>query len=368
MKIGVDCTVLSYPLGGVGHYLNNILNKLVEIDATNEYILFSNLEFEFKLQSNKWKKLIKPSIVHSLLGIRKPLFGNSPEKENLDLFWGAASAFPFNLPAYTKKILTIHDLCWIDFPDGISFKSRIYHRLFLEKFIYDSDLIFAVSNFTKSRLNASFPSVNGKVKVIYEGVASYFRSIDKSEALRHVSSKYGINTQYLLNVGTIGPRKNLENVFASFELIKQKNKSELKLVITGLKEYRTSVPKDVILLGYVNNEDLVYLYNAASLLIFLSWYEGFGLPPIESMACGTPCVVSNTSSIPEVVGDSAVQVPPDNPNMIADAVLFYMTSALQRDELRQKGFSRSKLFTWDNAAMEIMKSFNQLKNENTASS
>ncbi len=350
LRIGIDCSALPYPHAGVGQYIKNTLKNLAEIDRLNLYFLYSHRDFELGVTSDNFIKRICPSPLAELMSIRKPIIKSEIFNDRLDIFWGPAGALPSSLPFSLKAVMTVHDLCWIDFPQGLRLKSYIYHKLFVPKFMSRADKIICVSKFTANSLTNYFHFPRGKIDVIYEGVASLFRSKDKKEAARNIADKYGINEDYILSVGTIGPRKNIPRLVNAFG----RSTRPLKLLFAGAVENNLIHDKrNIHILGYVDDGHLVDLYCAAKLMTFVSMYEGFGLPVVEAMACGCPCVLSDIPVLREIAGDAAIYVNPYDPVSIADGVNQVVEDRALCDRMVSIGREQVRKFDWANTAKSL---------------
>jgi glycosyltransferase involved in cell wall biosynthesis len=210
-----------------------------------------------------------------------------------------------------------------------------------------------------------------KIKVIYNGVADNFKIITDEELLVRVRKKYRLPEQYLLFVGLFSPRKNIAGLLKAFAILKKKYAIPHKLLMVGEKGWKyksdlalvdsLGIAEEVIFTGYVKNEELPAIYTMASAFVFPSLYEGFGLPLLESMACGTPVVTSNISAMPEVVGDAGILVEPNEPLGIAEAVYRLISDKQLAKELTSLGFQRVHCFTWEKAAREMITLFQEIK-------
>ena len=209
-----------------------------------------------------------------------------------------------------------------------------------------------------------------KIQVIYNGVAAHFSQIEDKGAIEQVLKKYGIDGNYILFVGKLEARKNLAGLIEAFRLFKKESKLEHKMVLVGslgwkaeeilekLDEY--GLQEDVVRLGYVCDEDLPFLMNGADVFLYPSLYEGFGIPALEAMACGTPVVASNTTSLPEVVGDTGLLVDPTSPGEIAEALTRILVDSALRKTLIVKGIERAASFTWRHAAEQTLRLYQEM--------
>jgi glycosyltransferase involved in cell wall biosynthesis len=239
------------------------------------------------------------------------------------------------------------------------------HWLFVERSVRQADRIIAISQSTARDLQHIWKVPESKIEVIPHGVASAYRPQDSRAAAEYVAKKYGVLKEYVLTVGTLGPHKNLITVIKAMKILRGLGELPFQLVAVGaqggknsrmLEAVRSSglTREDIRFLGFVPEEDLPMLYSASSALVFPSLYEGFGLPLVEAMACGVPVVASNTSSIPEVVGDAALLAPPTQPEAFAEAIMRVRSDTDLRKAMVQKGLNRAACFRWDKAASRLL--------------
>jgi glycosyltransferase involved in cell wall biosynthesis len=256
-----------------------------------------------------------------------------------------------------RKIITVHDLGFYVFGDKFASGWHARHMRFMLPYsINHADAIIAVSQATRQQIIKIFQVAPEKITVTYEGVSERYRVIQDRAEVKKVLQKYHIQDPYVLFVGTMDPRKNLVRLVQAFKKVKMEKKN-LKLVIVGHKGelYTEELNKlitsgDIVLTGYVEEEDIVYLYNGASIFAFPSLYEGFGLPILEAMACGIPVITSNVYSMPEVAGDAALLVHPESVEAIAEAIMRLQDDQSLRSGLITKGLARASTFTWDKTA------------------
>ncbi|HOJ93271.1 MAG TPA: glycosyltransferase family 1 protein [Dictyoglomaceae bacterium] len=292
--------------------------------------------------------------------------------KDADLFWSPH----FNVPIFPiktkKRLVTIHDVFHLAFGDLYNLFERNYAKILIRSAVKLSDMIITVSNFSKSEIIKYTGIEERKIRVIYNGVdTSIFKRYEKEE-LEKVKEKYNLPAMFILFVGNVKPHKNLRMGLRAFELV-LKNIDNLFFVIVGKKEgfikgdreifnllERSKLRERVIFTGFVDKEDLPKIYNLSSLLIFPSLYEGFGLPPLEAMACGCPTVVSHLSSLPEICGDASYYVDPYDLESITEGIERVMGDENLRDTLIQKGFLRVKDFSWEKSAKEHIEAIFEL--------
>jgi glycosyltransferase involved in cell wall biosynthesis len=224
--------------------------------------------------------------------------------------------------------------------------------------------VIAVSEATKRDIVRLTGTPETKISVIYEAADSLYRPVDDEQALARIRDQYRLPEQYALFVGTIEPRKNLPTLIRAYHGLVEKYKSSADLAIVGRRGWlyddvynlveQLGIEDRVHFLGRVPTEDLLYLYNASSMLVLPSYYEGFGLPPLEAMACGVPVIVSDTSVMPEVVGDAALRVPHEDVEGFTVAMWRLLTDDDLRADMIAKGIKRVKCFSWERAARETL--------------
>jgi glycosyltransferase involved in cell wall biosynthesis len=285
----------------------------------------------------------------------------------VELFTGLVDIFhatDFVLPPTrrrTRALLTVHDLSFVRVPAAASPRLRAYLDRVVPDSVGRADHILADSQATKDDLVSLYKVSEGKVTVLLSGVDARFRHAADS-LLMTIRSRYGLQRPFILSVGTIQPRKNYTRLIHAFVWLRQKG-YDLDLVIVGGRGWLedsiyqtvqdTRMQEYVHFIGYADENDLPPLYSAAECLAFPSLYEGFGLPILEAMACGTPVVTSNVSSLPEVAGDAALIVDPYDTESIAHAIQRLLDDTTLRSHLVQKGYKRAGHFSWDESARKL---------------
>jgi len=275
------------------------------------------------------------------------------------LLWSPNNTGPL---AVSKQVCTIHDLIPLDHPEWFNRRFAQWYTWLLPRLAKRVRHIIAISEFTKQRVIERLGVSAEKVVVVPNGVDARFspRSAEEIEAARRA---LGIaSSSYLLCVGSLEPRKNLLRLLDAWRKAQESVPEDVILVVAGgAANARVfgaarieTVPPRVHFTGYVSNELLPPLYSGAMAVAYPSLYEGFGLPPLEAMACGAPVVTSKTTSLPEVVGESALLVDPYNVDSIAEAIVHILCNRALRDELRTEGLARASLFTWERTARETL--------------
>lgn len=369
MKIGIDITMLVYAGSGVANYTFNLVKNLLETDKKNEYRLF-------------YSSLRRPNNFYYLEELEKAggkIYDYRFPPTLLQLWWSKLHIIPVEwfigkvdvffssdflrppLLSGTRGITTVHDLTWKLFPQYHEERIIKAHEKKLDKTIkYDDEIIVDSVN-TKQDLLKHYPQIkNERVTVLYPGIGAQFKQIDNYK-IKQILTKYSIlNTKYLLYVGAIEPRKNLVRSIEVFsELIKDKKFSDFEFIIVGRAGWknedvfeaikRLRLEEKVKFTGFVEDENLPYLYSAASLTVYLSSYEGFGLPPLESLACGTKVIAGNNSSLTEMI-DKEFLVDVNDKNKILEKMKYLLSNkiTINSKEIRER-------FNWKVSVKQFLK-------------
>ena len=368
MRIGLDLRPFLKEETGIGVYYRNLLFSLAKIDLENEYFLFSSsLKDRFSL--NKIPAFAKMNFRdfhypvevinfcwHRLLF--PPL--DSIFKQSLDL---THSPTPLILPTRGKKIISVHDLFFVNFPELTDKDTRKNFPKRISASIQKADGVIAVSRFVKDQLLNRFIIDEEKVKVIYHGTDPDFYPEVPASRLDRVIKKYALPLDFLLFVGAIEPRKNLTSLIRALKIVHKKHKKIL-LVIAGRKgsdypKVQALIKKNqledwVKTLDYLPREEVRCLYSLASLFVFPSLCEGFGLPLLEAMAGRLPLVVSGVSALPEIADDAALYFDPNSPESIAGRIVEALQDKSLQKKLIARGVERSKDFDWEKTAVNTL--------------
>ncbi|KKR29870.1 MAG: Glycosyltransferase, partial [Candidatus Gottesmanbacteria bacterium GW2011_GWC2_39_8] len=339
--------------------------SLAKIDSKNEYFLYSRkklLDFKKRLP-----RLPAGNFRHCVDYFKKGPDRVLPE---LDIFH--TSSYDLERPKKAERfIVTIHDVIIKAYPYGHSEKTIKEVDGELKRVLGEADLLIADSNNTKADMGKFYQVSESKIKVIYPGVnisdSSRLGLRPRSKNIANIvraSSEAASREQYILFVGTIEPRKNIQGLIKAFNLLKKEHGIAHKLIIAGMKgwmyedifkEYENSAFKnDIIFKGYISDQELARLYKNASVFVYPSFYEGFGFPILEAFGYGVPVVTSKTSSCGEIAGDSALLVNPERYQEIVEAILKIISDSSLRQGLIIKGFERAELFTWQNTSIEFL--------------
>jgi glycosyltransferase involved in cell wall biosynthesis len=287
------------------------------------------------------------------------------DRGDIDLFWSPLMTIPLRCPV--PAVATVHDLTSILMPESHRFKVKWSIFPFLRPSLERAERIVAISRATADDIAFHFPQAARKVRVIYSGIDPEFRpgAPDEIQATR---DEIGAPDGYLLYAGTIEPRKNLGAILDAWEALRLEDPSVPPLVLAGpygwgsrelVRRIEALAPQGVKTFGHVDRDRLVRLFQAATVFVYPSFYEGFGLPPAEALACGIPTVVSNVSSLPEVVGDAGLKVDPADPGELMMAIRNLLESPARREELRGRGLEQASLFRWERTAAEMEEVFRE---------
>jgi glycosyltransferase involved in cell wall biosynthesis len=298
----------------------------------------------------------------------------------VDIFHSTDFVLP-PVRSQARTILTVHDLSFMRLPQCAEAGLRAYLNKVVPRSVERADLVLADSQSTKNDLIELLGVSPDKIKVVYAGVESRFRPMQGEMALQRVRKRYGLDLPFILSLGTLEPRKNLTGLIEAYALMRASSRAgfytcqgagdrELKLVIAGGKGWlydeifarveELGLSGQVIFPGFIADEDLPALYNLAELFVFPSLYEGFGLPPLEAMACGTPVVTSDRPSLPEVVGEAGLMVEATDSQALAEAMERVLTDEDLRREMREKGLKQAAKFTWEEAAGKLLDVYKRL--------
>lgn len=381
MHIGIDFTPGVTLGAGIGRYTRGLVQALFDLDQENEYVLFATpgLRPRTDLPISQFTNPQPPNFRYRPIPVSHRLAAIVWHRLRIPLpveaFTGPVDVFhspDFVLPPQRRgaRILTVHDLSYMRYPEGATPNLRRYLNEVVPRSIARADLVLADSESTKRDLAELLDVSLERVRVVYAGVEPRFRPIFDDEYLRAVARRYDLDPPFILTVGTLEPRKNLQRLFQAYALLRQRMAFAPRLVVVGARGWLTDdifaaldasgVGPHVRFPGYVHDEDLPAVYNLACLFVFPSLYEGFGIPPLEALACGIPVACSNTSSMPEVVGDAALTFEPTDVEAMAEAMLRILTDGELRVNLIARGRERAERFTWTAAATDLLAAYREV--------
>ncbi|MCB4755510.1 MAG: glycosyltransferase family 4 protein [Elusimicrobia bacterium] len=338
---------------------------MTTLDMKNEYILYAHKDFNFPLPNGRWSKRVGAKTRYGSLWLQLEL-PRWLKEDRIDVFWGTQHLLPLMMPKVIKAVLNVHDLVHYVFPKTMKMLNFIINKLIIPPSIRRADAIAAISGWTLNDVRTYLKPVNKIMRVTHLGVGKQFYPRDAIAARQKIKHLYNSDDPYLLTVGTFEPRKNVVGIFRAFSLIAHQIPHHLVLV--GQKGWkndnvleeiqRSNLIHRIHMPGYVEDELLPEMYSAADAFIFPSLYEGFGLPPLEAMACALPVVASNVSCLPEITGDAALLVNPQDPRDIANGILRIIREPALRQRLIEKGLKQAANFTWEKTAKQMLDIFN----------
>lgn len=370
MIIACDATPILTQRSGIGVYAYNLIGSLKGLLPNPTFKLYSCRHFLSGTQEGSHpfhddpKTIIYPPlrIPTNLLHLSWHLTG-WPSIESItgdtDIVHGLSYAIPPS--CHAKKVLTIYDLTFITHPDTHPFIRKTLLPHFVRKSIDASDAVIAISEHTKQDIVNTFSVDEKKITVTPLGVDhALFRPIDDPVRISDTLKKYAISKDYLYYLGTIEPRKNIDVLLDAFLLVKERTKADVQLVLSGRVGWKVDSlmerihalvdSGDVIYTGYIPEEEAACLYNGAEMFVYPSQYEGFGIPLAEAMACRCPVIASDSSSLPEVVGDAGLLVEPNNAEALAEAIMTILGDRGLKEELARRAVRQAGRFTWDRTA------------------
>ncbi len=360
MHIAIIADPLDKQRAGIHYLTKYLISNLLEIDKINIFTIIrfkqdSSLVNHQSIVLQNFLPFIKNDPIRTFVTLPLLL-----QKLKPDIVIEPAHFGPFNLPKKIKRVTIIHDLSPIKFPKFHPFVSQFLQRIFLPGIVRRSNLLVTNSENTSQDLMECYPKSKGKIKKILLGKEDLFMPIFSKEVLQ----KHDLQTPYFLSVGTIEPRKNLNTLLKAFALFKHTHKSKIQLVIVGGNGWKTDsfykqfkahpFKNEIKIIGFADRSDLPTLYSSALALIYPSYYEGFGLPVLEAMACGAPCIVSNSSSLPEVGGDAVLYFNPKDVSELAKQLNFIYTNKAIRSSLNELGIKQASRFSWEKYAQEFI--------------
>jgi glycosyltransferase involved in cell wall biosynthesis len=355
--IMINARFLTQPLTGVQRYALELAKGL---DRLIDYGVIDHQRYPIVLLAPKRTRNYEVNLKHMSLRNVGRLGGNLwgqlelPYYARSKILWSPTNTGPIS---HKRHIVTIHDTAVLDHPEWFSTKYAVWYRFLLPRLAKLATRILTVSEFSRRRLTEIMDLDPEKIAVVPAGVDSRFKPV-QPEIIETVRKRLDLPPAYVLAVGSLEPRKNITGLFKAWSLLlsQQRVSGDIHLALAGGEAsiFRdvgfSSLPDKVVLTGYVRDEDLPALYSGALAFVYPSLYEGFGLPPLEAMACGVPVVASGSTSIPEVTGDAALLVDPLDIESIADGLELVLDDDVLRESLRTVGFERARLFSWNEPA------------------
>jgi len=366
MRIGIDARIIAYRRGGIANYVRHLIPALAALDPETDYRVLRHRRDRTRSEAgpNVRRATVWTPCHHRL---ERWALGVEIAPLRLDLLHSP----DFIPPAFGARhfVITVHDLNFLYYPQFLTADSRRYYNDQIAWAVAHADHILADSEATRADLIRLLNVPPEKVTTVHLGIDPIFRPLPP-DPVRETLARYGLTPGYLLFVGTLEPRKNLPGLLTAYRILLDRGKPSPPLVIAGSRGWlyeeiyarveSLHLKNDVRFVYDVADDDLPALYNGAALFVMPSFYEGFGLPALEAQACGTPVVISDRGSLPEVAGAAAVTVNPDDPEDIAAGIARVLGDSSLQAALRAAGPAHAARFTWDQAARGTLSVYRQI--------
>jgi glycosyltransferase involved in cell wall biosynthesis len=356
---------------GYAHYTRGLVECMAELCPDDEFIMMYDRPRQSSAMrgSNITEKYAGPAARHPILwkswyDVSMPLMARKAKADVIfspDGFCSLTTSIP--------QVLAIHDLSFLHFPDGISPLYRAYYRYFTPKFIRKAKHIVTVSEFSKADIVKHYPQAAGKISVIYNDAVQGFAQVDW-KIREQIKEQFTGGMEYFLYTGAIHPRKNLVNLLKGFSWFKKRHQSNMKLVLAGRMAWKNDAflqllstykyRDDVLMTGYVEQEDMFRLTAGAYAALYPSWWEGFGLPVLEAMRSGIPVITSAHSAMEEVGDNAAIYVEPGDPEAWGRAMGLVFKDEAYRNVYVDRGLERAAMFSWKRSAWQLKEVFSAL--------
>jgi glycosyltransferase involved in cell wall biosynthesis len=370
LRIAIDAHSVGAKLAGNESYAVNLIEALAQIDSANDYTLYVTTDEARDRFHQRWPNFkVHTTLPHTPL-IRIPLTLSAElRKHPVDVLHVQFTAPPF---CPCPLVVSIHDLSFEHLPQTFLRRSRTQLRLTVRHSARRADHILTLSEHTRADVIDTYKIDPERVTAIPLAAPTHFDPVTDDKELQRVRHTYVIDGDYVLCVGSIQPRKNLVRLIKAYASLRGNNPGTNfpKLVIVGKRGWlydetlrtleETGARESIVLTGYVPGADLPALYSGALCFVYPSYFEGFGLPPLEAMKCGTPVIVGNATSLPEVVGDAGLQVDPFDIEAIAGAIGELLNNPALRKELSVRGLERARMFDWRETARQTLKVYERV--------
>ncbi len=372
MNIGIDIRAAKWYRGtGIGTYTYQLVNAINNLNYNSDFTLFSdnspidiNFNSNFKFETlpatesnNFWDNVKVPTLL----------------KPNLvNLYHAPQNGIGLPIDHNVPFIITLHDTIPLHMPETVGDNYLNLFNTHMHSIVDRCDGIITVSEFSREDIAKDFGFPKDKIFVTYLASEPIYKPLNKLICNKLLKKHYSIPNNYILYVGGFSPRKNISGLIEAFSKIEKKLPPDMKLIIAGNKgksyaiykalAEKLNLTEKVLFPGFIEMEHMPYLYNGATLLVYPSFYEGFGLPPIEAMACGTPVIASNSTSIPEILDDSALFCAPQDIDDLANKILLVIYDNHLRNKLIEKGFIKASSLTWESTSINTLKAYESVIN------
>jgi len=361
MKVAIDAQALGTQGGGDETYIRNVIRGLATVDPTGDYTLYlarplPNLNIP---GTEHMSRVVVPHKLFRRTPISIPL---RAARDHIDVIHAQYAGPPF---ATVPFVVSIHDISYERYPQWFTRADLLHMRAFVSWTSRRAAAVLTLSEYSKSDIVRRYCVPPERVVVVPCAADPVFRPLPyDAERLMKVRKRYGTEERFILCVGNLQPRKNLVTLIRAYVRLRQAGATRHKLVLVGRKGWLyddifaaardSGYADELVFTDYVPDEDLTALYNTADLFVYPSLFEGFGIPPLEAMACGTPVITSNTSALPEVVGDAAIMVDPLDVDALARAMQNVLDDSELSARLSESGLRRASMFSWEDSARTIL--------------
>jgi glycosyltransferase involved in cell wall biosynthesis len=368
MRIGLAARWLAQESGGAREYTQHLIHHLLLVDRRNDYVVFHNSKSSQGRFPAAREVVIPTSsrLLWDYVGL--PIYA---WKERIDLLWVPSYVIPWTVTG--RAVVSFLDMAYFLMPKAYRFRDVQYMQRAIPGSLKRAAAVLAISENTRQDIARLFPDVGSKVFVTHLAPSPIYRRIADQKMLTSVREEYGLQEPFVFYPGSVSPRKGLSLLLQAFVRLHRERQVSHSLVITGGRTWGDSgidsslkqlPPGQVRILGHVSASILPALYNLADLCVYPSLFEGFGLPVLEAMICGCPVVCSSLTSLPEIAGDAAMLVDPNDVPALADAIFEALTDPELRSSLIEKGLTRVASFTWENTARETLGVFESVVQRN----
>jgi glycosyltransferase involved in cell wall biosynthesis len=346
-----------------------LVELLPSVAAHHDYTLYSNRTIEASLPAGAFHQQIDESFGWCpgsfwLMGRGAHFI----KRDAIDVYWSTQAILPPGIPHGVLKIITVYDLVWLRCPETMTRYVRLVQTMFARKAIADADFVVVISGSTQDELISSLGVPREKTKLVYPGVAHRYKPQDQAKAAEYIARKYGVPQRYLATVGIVHPRKNQQFLVRVLHILKSRGQLDCPLLVAGPMGWKNSplfqeiqaaglTDNDIRFLGYLPDEDMPLFYGGAQIFLFPTLYEGFGLPPVEAMACGAPVIASDVPCMPEVLGSAAILKPLSSCEGFAASILQVLADNHLRSSLREKGIRRAQDFQYEISVKQLLRIF-----------
>jgi glycosyltransferase involved in cell wall biosynthesis len=370
LHIAIDAHSVGSGLGGNETYATNLIEALAEIDSVNRYTLYVTRNAAIERFANRWPNVeLRQTLPHTPL-VRIPVtLSVELRRRPVDILHVQYTSPPFT-PC--PVVNTIHDLSFEHLPETFKRRSWQQMRLTIRRSAQAAQHILTDSSYSRDDILRTYKLSPERVTATPLAASAKFKPVEDFNEIERVRRRYGIVGEYILTVGSIQPRKNLPRLIRAFAALCRESEIQPppKLVIVGKRGWlyeetleaadNTQVKEQILFTDYVPETDLPALYTGATCFVYPSYFEGFGIPPLEAMRCGTPTITGNRTCFPEIIGDGGLMVDPFDERAILEGILKIFSDSKLRPELRERGIRRANLFDWKETARQTLRVYEKV--------